>query len=154
MAVRFFRDRVWPALRSRPGLEWKIVGKNPEGVRRLVAGDARIRLTGPVDDAVAELATAQAAVIPLFAGSGTRVKILEAWAAGTPVVSTSLGAEGLQARTGEHLLLADTAERFQAALTRLLDSPSERQKIGAAGRRLYEQCYTWPAAWRTLAGML
>ncbi len=154
MAVRFFRDHVWPVLRERPGLQWKIVGKNPQGVRGLVAGDARIRLTGSVDDAVAELATAQVAVIPLQAGSGTRVKILEAWAAGTAVVSTPLGAEGLLARHGEHLLIAGTPESFLDAVNKLLDSPAERHRIGSAGRMLYEQCYTWPAAWEKLRGVV
>ena len=154
LAIRFFRDRIWPALRTRPGLRWRIIGKNPEAVRHLVAGDSRIQLTGFVDDAVAELAAAQVAVIPLLAGSGTRVKILEAWAAGTPVVATTLGAEGLPGRDGEHLLVADTAERFQAAVSKLLDSPSERRRIGAAGRMLYEKRFTWPAAWESLRDVL
>ena len=60
-----------------------------------------------MDDAVAELARCRVAVVPLLAGSGTRLKILEAWAAGLPVVSTTIGAEGLPARDGEHLLIAD-----------------------------------------------
>ncbi len=150
MAVRFLRDRIWPALRARPDLRWRIVGKNPEGIRHLVAGDPRIELTGFVDDAIAELAAAQVAVIPVLSGSGTRVKILEAWAAATPVVSTSLGAEGLEARDGEHLLLADTAERFAAAVSGLLDSHVERRRIGNAGRKLYEQRFTWTPAWENL----
>jgi polysaccharide biosynthesis protein PslH len=75
---------------------------------------------------------------------------LEAWAAGTPVVSTTIGAEGLEARHGEHLLIADTPDRFADAVSGLLDSPPERSRIGMAGRMLYEQRYTWPAAWRSL----
>ena len=115
LAVRFFRREIWPRLRDRwPGLAWRLVGKNPEAVRQFTSGDPRIEVQGQVDDAIAELARARVAVVPLLAGSGTRLKILEAWAAGLPVVSTTLGAEGLPARDGEHLLLADGAAAFAA----------------------------------------
>jgi glycosyltransferase involved in cell wall biosynthesis len=92
-------------------------------------------------------------VVPLLAGSGTRVKILEAWAAGRPVVSTSLGAEGLPVRDGEHLLLADNPEDFAAAVSRLLASPQLRERVGRAGRQLYERQFTWPQAWERLAAI-
>jgi len=147
-AVRFFRERVWPILRSRwPNLRWKIVGRNPEAVHDVVADDARIELTGFVENALTSLAQSQVAIVPLLAGSGTRVKILEAWAAGTAVVSTTLGAEGLECRDGEHLILADGADNFAKAVSRLLESPENRARIGHAGRLLFEQNYTWPAAW-------
>ncbi len=149
-AVRFFHDNIWPLLRSRPGLTWKIVGKNPEAIRRIIGRDPGIEVTGPIEDAVAALAEAQVAVVPLLAGSGTRIKILEAWAAATPVVSTSIGAHGLQCQNGEHLLLADTPDRFADSVSKLLDSPHERARLGAAGRSLYEKRYTWPQAWMAL----
>src|SRR5207249_5012557 len=95
-AVGFFRSEVWPQLRARwPGLVWRLVGKNPQAVRRFTSGDSRIQVVGPVENAIRELARARAAVVPLLTGSGTRLKILEAWAAGLPVVSTTVGAEGL-----------------------------------------------------------
>ncbi|MEK7407772.1 MAG: glycosyltransferase [Acidobacteriota bacterium] len=123
-AVRFFRRKIWPLLRERwPGLRWRLVGKNPQAVRRYVRGDPRIELTGPVEDAIAELAAAKVVVVPLLAGSGTRFKILEAWAAGRPVVSTTVGAEGLPARDGENILLADTPVAFAAAVSSLLSKP-------------------------------
>jgi glycosyltransferase involved in cell wall biosynthesis len=151
-AVRFFRREVWPRLReARPGLVWRIVGKNPQGVADYVRGDARIDLRGPVVDAIGELAAAGVVIAPLDSGSGTRVKILEAWAAGRAVVSTTLGAEGLDAVDGEHLLIADGAEAFGAAVARLLDSPDERGKLGRAGRRLFQQRFTWKRAWEKLA---
>ena len=150
-AVRFFRRQVWPLLRERfPALRWRLIGKNPEAVRHLVAGDARIECTGPVDDAIDELARVRVAVVPLLAGSGTRFKILEAWAAGTAIVSTTLGAEGLPAADGDHLLVADTAEGFADAIGRLLGSPSLRQTVAAAGRAVYESQFTWPAGWKKL----
>lgn len=150
-AVRHFRREVWPLLAARwPDLEWWLVGKNPHGVAREVDGDPRIRLIGAVDDAVRELAAARVCVVPVLAGSGTRVKILEAWAAGRAVVSTTLGAEGLEAKDGEHLLLADNAASFARAVTRLLESAELRQRLGNAGRRLYLEKFTWESAWRRL----
>jgi glycosyltransferase involved in cell wall biosynthesis len=150
-AVRFFRQEVWPRLRARwPALIWRLVGKNPEAVRRFTAGDPRIEVTGPVEDAVRELAQARVAVVPLLAGSGTRLKILEAWAAGRPVVSTTLGAEGLPVRDGENLLLADGGAAFAAAVSRLLESGDLRQSLGRAGRLLVEKEFTWEAAWKKL----
>jgi glycosyltransferase involved in cell wall biosynthesis len=150
-AVRFFRREVWPLLRERwPGLVWRLIGKNPEAVRRFTSGDARIHVEGQVDDAIRELARAKVAVVPVLAGSGTRLKILEAWAAGLPVVSTTLGAEGLGARDGESLLLADSGPAFAEAVSRLLASMDLRQRVGAAGRLLLEKEFTWAAAWRRL----
>ena len=154
MAVRFFYDRIWPGLRARwPVLKWKIVGKHPEAIQTMVGGDPRIELTGFVEDAVGALGTAKVAVVPVLAGSGTRVKILEAWAAGTAVVSTNLGAAGLGCLSGEHLLLADDPDRFAGSVSELLSSSAARTQIGAAGRKFYEERFTWPAAWRALNGI-
>lgn len=150
-AVRFFRRRIWPRLRKRwPELVWRLVGKNPQAVAKYAAGDSRIELAGPVANAVDALAAARVVVVPLLAGSGTRVKILEAWAAGRAVVSTTLGAEGLPVHNGEHLLLADTPKAFAAAVSRLLESPEQRLRLGRAGRRLYESQFTWQQGWHNL----
>ena len=150
-AVRFFRRQVWPRLRDQwPDLIWRLVGRNPEAVRQWTKGDARIEVTGPVEDAIAELARAQVAVVPLLAGSGTRLKILEAWGAGRPVVSTRLGAEGLAAEDGCHLLLADGAEPFAQAVSRLLRDAGLRQELACAGRALLESQFTWEKAWEHL----
>lgn len=150
-AVRFFAREIWPRLRDQwPRLVWRLVGKNPGAIAEFVAGDARIEVVGPVEDAVAELARSRVAVAPLLAGSGTRLKILEAWAAGVPVVSTTLGAEGLGARDGAHLLLADSAADFTTAVSRLLACTSTRASLAIGGRLLLEKEFTWAAAWRRL----
>jgi glycosyltransferase involved in cell wall biosynthesis len=150
-AVRFFRREIWPRLREQwPSLRWRLVGKNAAAVSRYTAGDPRIEVIGAVDDAVKEIARARVAVAPLLAGSGTRLKILEAWAAGVPVVSTTVGAEGLPVRSGEHLLLADGAAAFVRETSRLLACTDLRAQIGAAGRLLMEKEFTWEAAWRNL----
>jgi glycosyltransferase involved in cell wall biosynthesis len=150
-AVRFFRAEVWPLLRERwPSLVWRLIGKNPDIVRSYVAGDSRIQLSGPVDDAIRELARARVAVAPLLAASGARVKILEAWAAGIPVVSTTVGAEGLPVRPEDNIILADTPPAMAEAISGLLDSPIRRERLGSAGRRLLEQAFTWETAWSKL----
>ncbi len=150
-AVAFFAAQVWPSCRQRfPGLRWRIIGKNPHAVSQLVARDPSIELTGPVDDAVACLARTKVAVVPIRAGSGTRIKILEAWASGTPVVSTRIGAEGLDAEDGRHLLLADSPADFSAAVSRLLADGELRTRVGRAGQLLCQERYTWQAAWSQL----
>ncbi len=150
-AVRWFAKAIWPRLRDQnKGLVWKLAGLHPEAIANVVKGDPRIRLTGPVQDAVAAIATARIAVVPLLSGSGTRFKILEAWAARRAVVSTGIGAEGLGARDASHLLIADDAEGFAAAVQRLLDDDSLAGSLAEAGHRLYLEKYTWPAAWKTL----
>ncbi len=151
-AVRFFRKEVWPQLRdAHADLIWRLVGKNPQSVREFTNGDSRIEVAGEVDDAVIELARAEVAIVPLLAGSGTRLKILEAWAAGTPVVSTSIGAEGLPVRNEEHLLLADGANSFAAAVSRSLACKELRESLAASGRLLLEKEFTWEKAWARLA---
>jgi len=150
-AVRYFRTEMWPLLRERhPTLVWRLVGRNPAAVRRYTEGDPRIEVTGPVPDAIAELARARVVVVPLLAGSGTRFKILEAWAAGAPIVSTTIGAEGLPVVDGVHLVLADTAPQFAAAVSGLLASQERRSGLAHAGRSLLEQQFTWETAWKLL----
>ncbi len=154
-AVRYFAGKIWPTLRQRwPGLQWRIVGRNPEAIKRFVDPKDYIQCVGPVEDAVLELSHAKAVVVPVLAGSGTRVKILEAWAAGAPVVSTTLGAEGLPVAPGEHLLIADDPLEFAETVSQLLASKPLRRRIGAAGRLLYEQNFTWQAGWRALDSAL
>ena len=150
-AVRYFAGEVWPLLRAKwPALVWRIIGKNPSAIQRFVWDAEYIQVVGPVEDAIGELARARVVVVPVQAGSGTRVKILEAWAAGAPVVSTSVGAEGLGARMGEHLLIADSPEQFSETVSALLTSQGLRRQIGAGGRKLYEERFTWEAGWRVL----
>jgi glycosyltransferase involved in cell wall biosynthesis len=150
-AVRWFRSSIWPRVRERAaGVEWRLVGSNPAAIAAHTGGDAQIQVVGPVDDAIPQLAAAKVCVVPLLSGSGTRFKILEAWAAGRAVVSTKLGAEGLGARDGEHLLLADDPTAFAEAVLQLWNDPALRTRLGDAGRALYEDRFTWPAAWRAL----
>jgi glycosyltransferase involved in cell wall biosynthesis len=150
-AVRWFAREIWPAIRARrPDVEWRVVGKNPWAVAGELRGVKGAVLVGPVEDAVRELARAKVAAVPILAGSGTRFKILEAWCAGTAVVSTSLGAEGLECADGRDLVLADRPGEFAAAVVRLLDNPDQRSRLEASGRLLLERLYTVEAGWRAL----
>lgn len=151
-AVRWFTSAIWPRLREQnDGLTWNLVGRNAHAIEALVKGDPRIRIIGPVEDAIAAIATARVVVVPLLSGSGTRFKILEAWAARRAVVSTSIGSEGLGAIDGEHLSIAGNASDFTEAVQRLLDDPTRARRIGEKGRALYLDRYTWPVAWQKLA---
>jgi glycosyltransferase involved in cell wall biosynthesis len=149
-AVWFARE-IWPRLRARrPALEWRLIGRNAEGLRRPLGLPEGIRFCGAVEDSVGELARCKVAIVPLRAASGTRVKILEAWAAGRAVVSTAIGAEGLEARPGEQVALAEDAEEFASAVLSLLEADEERRRLGQAGRALFERCYTREVGWAAL----
>jgi len=149
--VRYFYEQIWPVIRREcPDLRWRLIGKNPEGVRGMLRKDPRIDVVGPVAEALPELGRSLVAVVPLRSGSGTRVKILEAWAAGVPVVSTPIGAEGLEARDGTHLYLASKPDAFARSVIELVRSEALRTKLLEAGRALYEARYNWPAAWQGL----
>ncbi len=149
-AVKWFGEEIWPQLQRRhPGLEWVLVGRRPEAVRQVLPS-GRVRCTGEVAEALPEIAASLVAVVPIRSGSGTRIKILEAWAAGTPVVSTSLGAEGLPS---EAIAIADTADGFAAKVSSLLANEQERVKLAAAGRNVFNMGFTWEAGWKLLSGL-
>jgi len=151
-AVRWFLDEIWPRLRgAHPALTVRFLGKNEQAIRYLIAADPCLNATGPVPDAVAALAESALAIVPLLSGSGTRIKIIEAWAAALPVVSTTIGAEGLPALPGENILIADSPADFAEAVVKLLQNPQLACRLGNSGRRLYERELNWEAAWNALS---
>ncbi len=103
-----------------------------------------LTLTGFVDDIQSLIASTWVSLAPLRIGGGTRLKILEAMALGTPVVATSKGAEGLNLRHNEHLLIADAPAAFAKAVISLLKDPALRQRLGKAGFQLLQEQYNWP----------
>ena len=143
-AVRYFADEILPRIRADvPGVSFTIVGRNPsERVRELGARPG-IVVTGTLDDVRPAIAEGSVYVVPLRAGSGTRIKIFEALSMGKAVVSTSVGAEGLALESGRHFLAADTAHDFAQAVIRLLRDPARRRALGDAGRALVEANYSW-----------
>ena len=142
-AVTWFSREIWPEIaRNHPDILFTIVGRNPAPQVRALASD-RMHVTGTVDDVRPFYASALAVVVPLRSGSGTRVKILEAMAAGVPVVSTRLGAEGIDIQDGVHLLLADSARNIAAAVGNLVASPESRVRLTRAARKLVAESYDW-----------
>ena len=143
-AAQDFAREVWPALRAAaPHLVFTVVGRNPPPALRALAGSDGIEITGTVPDVRPYYRDAVAAVVPLRVGGGTRIKILEAMAAGVPVVSTVLGAEGLTATPGEHYLLADSSAQMLAALQGLLADPARAERLSAAGRDFVHRRHDW-----------
>lgn len=141
--ARFFAQRVLPLVReSVPEAELRLIGRHDGHLAAVEARDG-VALTGPVPDVSAELARARIAVVPLRAGSGTRLKVLEAFACGLPVVSTALGCEGIGAIDGSHLLVADEPERFAQSCVRLLRDEPLRARLRANARGLFEAGYRW-----------
>ncbi|MBS1872049.1 MAG: glycosyltransferase [Acidobacteria bacterium] len=150
-AVRWFASEIWPRIRrADPTLEWRLIGRNAHAIAKHVRGVEGAVIVGEVADAIHELAKAKAAVVPLLAGSGTRFKILEAWAAGAPVVSTTIGAEGLGAVPGHHLLIANEPQSFAEAVHEALRRPAP---LIRHGRELYEERYTTESGQRLLEAL-
>lgn len=144
--LRFFLHEIWPRIAARrAGARCKIVGAQPPDWLRALAGP-RIEVTGLVGDLRPDLAAAAVVVVPLRLGSGTRLKIVEAMAMAKPIVSTTLGAEGIDAVPGRDLLIADDPEAFAAAVVRILDDPELAARLAGAGRVLAQQRYSWSGA--------
>ena len=142
-AAIWFAREMWPAIAQKhPELEFLIVGRNPPPTVRELAS-SRVRVTGTVPDVRPFYGRAAAAVVPLRVGSGTRLKILEAMAAGVPVVSTQLGAEGIDGKHDIHLLLAEGGADFVAAVDRVVASPEVFFRLTKAARDLVIRLYDW-----------
>ena len=143
-AVAFFADEVLPRIQeSVPDVKFSIVGGNPSARVQKLAEKEGIVVTGRVPEIKPYFAEATVFVVPLRIGSGTRLKILEALAMGKAIVSTSVGAEGLDLKDGEEIFIADEPKVFAEAVTRLLKDPSLRRRIGESGRARVEQDYDW-----------
>jgi glycosyltransferase involved in cell wall biosynthesis len=144
--VVYFLDQIWPLVRSNsPGARLAIVGRNPlPALKSRIAGEQGVEVHGSVEDVRPFLNLAQVCIVPLRIGSGSRIKILEAFAMETPVVATSVGAEGLEVADGKHLLIADNPADFADAVKKLFLNPSHRQSLSFEGRRLVVERYSWP----------
>jgi hypothetical protein len=133
-AVKWFGEEIWPILQRRhPGLELVLVGRRPEAIRGVLPG-GRVRTTGEVADALPEIGSSLAAIVPIRSGSGTRIKILEAWPA-------------------EAIAIADSAEGFAAKVSSLIANEKERDVLAAAGRNAFNNGFTWEAGWKVLEGL-
>jgi glycosyltransferase involved in cell wall biosynthesis len=141
----YFVNEIFPLIRGRvPDASLCIVGRKPSRrLQDLASRVTNIQLTGWVEDVRPYLAQHAVFIVPLRIGGGTRLKIFEAMSMAKAVVSTSIGAEGLPVKNGEHLLLADDPASFAESTLRLLGNPSQRAQLGQAARHLVEENYSW-----------
>ncbi len=143
-AMLRFMETTLPLIRREvPEISLTVVGRNPTPRLRAAAADAGVRVTGTVEDVRPYIAEAAVYVVPLRIGGGTRLKIFEALAMAKPVVSTTIGAEGLPLSPGRHLVQVDEPADFARAVVSLLRHPEERRALGEAGRRLVEEQFSW-----------
>lgn len=140
-SVRYFREKVWPTVRERvPDAEFRVAGGGGgDELRSELSTDPRMVLTGYVKDIEREYKSAAVFVAPILTGGGVIVKILDALAAGVPVVTTPFGNEGIGAKPGEEILVADSADGFTKAVLLLLNDSVYRDGIGSAGKRFVEE---------------
>lgn len=155
-AVEFFTQTVLPLVRAEcPDVKFVVAGRNPpiDLVEKLSA-QGEIEFTGTVPDMRPYLLTATVVVVPLRFGSGTRIKILEACAAGKPIVSTSIGAEGLGLENEREIVLADTPAEFARSVVALLRDPARRETIARSARSVIVKRYGHAALKKSLETLI
>ena len=155
-AVEFFLAEVLPLIRAkRPGTTLTVAGRSPDArILKAVQGVANVTVTGKVADMRPYLWGAKISVVPIRIGGGTRLKIYECMAAGLPVVSTTVGAEGLRYKNGEDILLADDPASLANACLSLLGDESARSAIARNALELVQREFSWEAVSREFEKIL
>jgi len=147
--VLWFAREILPEIHKQiPHARFLVVGKSPPAAVRALTVDSRVEVTGYLSDPVSQVASADVFVVPLLTGEGMRVKILDAWSWGIPIVSTSIGAEGILAKERENILLADNAVDFASAVLSALEDRSLNQRLRTCGRAWVEEHYNWRTKYR------
>jgi len=143
-AAAWFVRRVWPRVSAAfPNWTLTLVGSNPAQAVLDLEETPQVEVSGTVDDVRPYYREAVAAIVPVLTGSGTRLKILEAMAAGVPVVSSSVGAEGLEVSPDKDILIADDADAWLPALRSLSSDPALARAIATSGREMVRSRYDW-----------
>jgi glycosyltransferase involved in cell wall biosynthesis len=153
-ALWFTREILPRVAAVAPAVRLFLVGDDRLGLLKSAHDGVRVFVTGRVEDVASYVSRATLSVVPLRVAGGTRIKILESMALGTPVVSTTIGAEGLDVVPGRHLGVADTPDRIAAAIVDLLRDEPRRRALAEAGRRLVAERYTWDTVGRSLRDMI
>ena len=151
--ITWFVDDILPRIHARmPDVTLTIVGRNPPPrIRQLATADTRLRVTGSVPDVRPYIEGAAVFVVPLRVGGGTRLKIYEALAMERPLVSTTIGAEGLPIEPGRHALIADGAHAFAGAIMELLEHPDRASQMGHAAAEYVRGSFGWSIVARRFA---
>ena len=151
-AVRILVQKIWPSVKKvLPSARLAIVGAAPTAeVLSFAQSDPSISVSGNIPDIREAFATSHVLAAPVWSGKGTRYKVLEALAAGTPVVATSTAVEGLSIKSGTEAIVVDDSEKFADALIKLLQSTAQRDKLREAGRTFVKQQFDW----KLIAGKL
>ena len=144
-AIRYFTEQILPRVKQEvPGVTLTVVGRNPyPGLLELSKRDPAVIVTGRVDDVRPYMEEAAVYIVPLRIGGGTRLKIYEAMAMEKPIVSTSIGAEGLPVENGQEIVLADTPETFADAVVKLIKQPKLADEIGQRAAAKVRQNFGW-----------
>ncbi len=147
-AMRYFTEQIMPRVkRDLPGVTLTVVGRNPyPSLLELSERDPSVIVTGRVEDVRPFMRSAAAYIVPLRVGGGTRLKIYEAMAMEKPVISTSIGAEGLPVRDGVELLLADTSDSFADAIVRVLKESDFAREMGLRAAQMVREQFGWEKA--------
>lgn len=154
-AMQWFLAAVYPQIKKRvPDVSLAITGSTKGADLAGLMLDDSVRLTGYLDDVRLPVAAATVCVVPIREGGGTRLKILEAMALGTPVVATPKGAEGLNVVNGEHCLIASSPEAFAAQTVSLLRRADLRERFAASARSLVEREFSWEQIGRQFVGLI
>lgn len=154
-AVLYFHREIWPRLKMLyPKVTFYIVGQAPPVEIKNLAQDRAIVVTGRVDDVRPYIRKGKVFICPIRLGGGFRGKILEAMSMGRPVVSTTLGAEGIPASTMENIIIADAPNEFAQGIFTLMKNDELFQKITKAARKLVEERYTWEKGVEVMEGIL
>ncbi|WP_210491583.1 glycosyltransferase family 4 protein [Patulibacter sp. SYSU D01012] len=144
-ALRWLLTEIWPRIRARvPAAELLVVGRGVPDEIAALAGEG-VTLAGFVPEMQPWFDRAQVVLVPMRSGGGTRLKVLDGLASGRPLVSTTMGAMGVDVTDGQDVLLADGADAFADATARVLGDPALAARLGAAGRGLAERVYDWGA---------
>ncbi len=151
-AMKYFLEEIYPRIEERvPGVSLSIVGRNPPGwLCESTARFPNVKVTGTVEDVRPFIAEGALYIVPLRIGGGSRLKILEALSMEKTVLSTTVGAEGLETRGGKHLLIQDNPQAFAETAAEVLRRPEDFKHLGKKGRELVLKAYTWDA----IAGLL
>ena len=127
------------------------MGKSPHARLKPLAHVRGVTITGFVEDPRPYISAAAVCVVPLLTGGGTRLKVLEAMAMGKPIVSTTLGCEGIHATQGRDIVLADSADEFAQSVLELLENETRRDRLGRAARAFVEHQFGWQTVTAPLA---